>query len=360
MPYSPREYAEMYYYYGAAQGNAREAARMYQEQLIRRGGIQPQTYPDYRVFLRARNAYMEGRIPGTSRPEGVPRIGPDQIEEVLEEAQRDSATSTRAISRRTGLSHMSVHRILQAEGMHPYHVKKVQDLLPVDYPRRVAFCQDMINRCQADEDFFDNIMWTDESTFSRNGIFNMHNYHSWSFENPHAVRRHSFQHQFSVNLWTGVFNRQLIGPFELPTRVNGEAYLSFLQNNLPEMLEDVNLAVRRQMYFQCDGAPCHFARNVKEYLNEIFPRRWIGRGGPIAWPPRSPDLNPVDFFIWGYYKELVYKSEYSSIEQLRQKLNQAQMKIREKEDSFRRLKRNFIKRCRLCIANNGAQFEHLL
>lgn len=66
MPYSPREYAEMYYYYGAAQGNAREAARMYQEQLIRRGGIQPQTYPDYRVFLRVRNAYTEGRIPGTS------------------------------------------------------------------------------------------------------------------------------------------------------------------------------------------------------------------------------------------------------------------------------------------------------
>ncbi|CAK1598961.1 unnamed protein product [Parnassius mnemosyne] len=114
----------MYYCYGAARGSARAAARMYREQLIRRDGPQPEVYPDYRVYLRVQNAYMEGHIPGSSRPEGVPRIDPDQIEQILGELQRDPSTSTRAIGRRTGLSHMSVHRILQAEGVHPYHVKK--------------------------------------------------------------------------------------------------------------------------------------------------------------------------------------------------------------------------------------------
>lgn len=115
----------------------------------------------------------------------------------------------------------------------------------------------MINRCEIDEDFFDNIIWTDESNFTRSGIFNSHNYHSWSLENPHTIRRQNFQHQFSVNLWTGVFNRQLIGPIELPARLNGDTYLEFLQNNLHHIMEEVNLAVRRRIYFQCDGAPCH-------------------------------------------------------------------------------------------------------
>lgn len=126
MSYSPRDYAEMYYCYGAAQGNARAAARMYREQVLRGGGPQPEVYPDYRVILRVRNAYMEGRIPGTTQQEGVPRNDPDQVEEVLAEVQRDPSTSLREICSRTGLSHTSVHRILRAEGYHPYHVKKGQ------------------------------------------------------------------------------------------------------------------------------------------------------------------------------------------------------------------------------------------
>lgn len=91
MPYSPREYAEMYYCYGAAQGNARAAARMYREQVLRRGGPQPEVYPDYRVILRVRNAYMEGRIPGTTRQEGVPRNDPDRVEQVLGEVREKLA-----------------------------------------------------------------------------------------------------------------------------------------------------------------------------------------------------------------------------------------------------------------------------
>ena len=26
----------------------------------------------------------------------------------------------------------------------------------------------------------------------------------------------------------------------------------------------------------------------------------------LKWPPRSPDLTPCDFFLWGYVKGLVY------------------------------------------------------
>jgi len=34
--------------------------------------------------------------------------------------------------------------------------------------------------------------------------------------------------------------------------------------------------------------------------------RWTGRGGPVPWPPRLPNLNPLDFFFWGYSKNIVY------------------------------------------------------
>ena len=49
--------------------------------------------------------------------------------------------------------------------------------------------------------------------------------------------------------------------------------------------------------FQIDGAHVHWGLNVRAFLNATFPERWIGRDGPTPWPPRSPDINPLDFFV---------------------------------------------------------------
>jgi len=65
------------------------------------------------------------------------------------------------------------------------------------------------------------------------------------------------------------------------------------------------------MNFQHDGAPPHYTRQEREFLNESFPNRWLGRGGPIAWPPRPPDLTPMDY-LWGHMKTLVYKPKVNS------------------------------------------------
>ena len=43
-------------------------------------------------------------------------------------------------------------------------------------------------------------------------------------------------------------------------------------------------------------------------VSTVFPGRWIGRGGPIPWPARSPDLNPLHYFLWGYLMSLVFET----------------------------------------------------
>lgn len=53
-------------------------------------------------------------------------------------------------------------------------------------------------------------------------------------------------------------------------------------------------------------APVHNARIVTHYLNERFPNSWIGTNGPVNWPPRSPCLNPLDYFLWGLMKNRIY------------------------------------------------------
>jgi len=66
------------------------------------------------------------------------------------------------------------------------------------------------------------------------------------------------------------------------------------------------------MYFQHDGSPPRYTRHVRECLNESFSSRWLGRGGPLAWPPRSPDLTPLDYYLWGHMKTLVYETKVDS------------------------------------------------
>nr|CAI5831966.1 unnamed protein product [Callosobruchus analis] len=56
-----------------------------------------------------------------------------------------------------------------------------------------------------------------------------------------------------------------------------------------------------------DGATQHYHRDVRAYLDQNLSGQWIGRRGPIEFPPRSPDLTPLDFFLWGTVKDEVYK-----------------------------------------------------
>ena len=52
-----------------------------------------------------------------------------------------------------------------------------------------------------------------------------------------------------------------------------------------------------------------------------IPDRWIGGGTAndkhIPWPPKSPDLTPMDYFLWGYIKSKVYVRNYEKLDDLK-------------------------------------------
>ena len=76
------------------------------------------------------------------------------------------------------------------------------------------------------------------------------------------------------------------------------------------------------LIFMQDGAPPHFALTVRAWLDQHFSGRWLGRRGPHEWPPRSPDLTPCDFYLWGYTKEEVYKTKPRTLEDLEIRIQQ--------------------------------------
>ena len=144
-----------------------------------------------------------------------------------------------------------------------------------------------------------------EAQFTTDGITNTRNSHCWAQENPHKVTQCHFQQRFSVHVWCGVLSNTFIAPHVIKWRLTAPSYRNFLENKLPLYIEDVPLAPWGQMWLWHDRAPPHFAKEVTEFLNEHSEGRWTGRNGPVTWPAWSPNLNPLDFFLWGCMKSRV-------------------------------------------------------
>ena len=213
---------------------------------------------------------------------------------------------------------------------------------------------------QAHPELLGVILFTDEASFTRDGVNNSRNVHTWSQDNPHETTVTTFQSRFSVNVWCGVIGDRLIGPFVLENNLRGDTYEVFLRNEFPGLLEDIPLVVRSQMYFQHDGAPPHYSRIVREYLHASFPNRWIGRLGPVAWPPRSPDLTPLDYYIWGHMKTLVYETKVDCRAELRARIFAAAEQIRNHPNRIDSAIQSLLIRAENCLANGGGHFEQLL
>ena len=112
------------------------------------------------------------------------------------------------------------------------------------------------------------------------------------------------------------------------------------------------------MIWQQDGTPAHYSVAVREFLDEKF-STWIGRRGTIDWPPRSPDLTPCDFSLWGIIKDRVYAQNLGNVDQMKNRIVEEFAKLDHDTDLCRAICNSVLGRCKMCIETHGQQFEQL-
>lgn len=203
-------------------------------------------------------------------------------------------------------------------------------------------------------------MWTDECVFRSDGRINRRNEHHYAEENPHCRKTIHIQGYYSVNVWAGILDDMIIGPFIFPENqnINGEIYADFIENTLDDLLENVPLALST-IIFQQDGHPAHTSIVARTILNRKFPNRWIGKYSNFQeWPPRSPDLTPLDFFLWGYLKDQVYQTLPHNRDDLINRIQTASLQI--SPEMLRGVRESFVRRVALCEEHDGGYFEYLL
>ena len=67
------------------------------------------------------------------------------------------------------------------------------------------------------------------------------------------------------------------------------------------------------VWFQQEDATPHMADVPLSNLKQKFGNQIISLKTIFAWPPHSPELNPLDFFLWGCLKERVYTPKPETI-----------------------------------------------
>lgn len=287
------------------------------------------------------------------------------LEVLLEVVEPDSRSSTREIEHKTGTSRMTTWRLLKDEHYKAFHSCPVHALHPGDADRRLNFVAWLATEINRDPALLERILWTDESKFCNNDTPNRHNSIKWATDNPLANFKRGHQRIISINVWCGLIGPHLIGPYFFDGTLNGQRCLDFYQNDLPGLLQDVPLNVRQNMIFQQDGAPAHNARIVTSFLDTTFGNNWIGTRSPVVqWPARSPDLTPLDFYLWGALKDLVFggcgapRPAVQSQRELKARIVAGCYKLRNGHLSA--VTTGLINRAESCLLANGEQFEHLL
>ncbi|GFV77424.1 transposase [Trichonephila clavipes] len=195
-----------------------------------------------------------------------------------------------------------------------------------DHQARRRFVEWAQNEIAVVPDFHKRILFSDEAHFWLNGYVNKQNCRIWSEANPQVyVETPLHPEKLTVwcTLWTGGI---LLQKRRRPQRYN--------------------------------GATCHTARATIDLLKDTFGDRLISRFGPVNWPPRSCDLTPLDYFLWGYVKSLVYADKPQTLDHLEDNIRRVIADIR--QQMLEKVIENWTSRLDYIRASRGSPMPEII
>ena len=325
---------------------------------------------DYRIFYKINPKQVPGRwaferlikrfktTHGQTRPSAprgrVKSFNQEDIDRVKEFFKDDDTVSLRVASRALGLSVMTIWRILKIElKWRSYREREVQPLTDQHRFQRRSFCRKMK---EMGEQFPKQIIFSDEKWFSLVPHPNRQNTRIWAPFQPNRTNECRVQGATKVMAWVGVVGKKVLPVhwFEEKKGVNGETYLNMLKDKVWPAVKGI--ANRRNLYFQQDGATPHTTNQVMDFLNQKFQGRVISRKADFEWPPKSPDLNPLDYWFWGHCEAEVIRTKPTTLDQLKQEVEAFAETLT--GDVVEKSILNILKRIKYCASEKGGHFEH--
>lgn len=288
---------------------------------------------------------------------------PRKIDAVRNSVSRSPTKSLRRRSQELGISCESVWRNLVSDlHLYPYRIQIKHKLTQEDMQKRVRMCQWFCDQIDENPDFLNEVWFSDEAHFLLSGHVNSKNNIFWGEAPPdHCLQRPL--HSTKCTAWVAISKHGLIGPYwfeddnQQSVMVNSERYLEVLRKFWTALGRRQGIDKNVQ-WFQQDGATPHTSNVSLEWLQRRFGERLISRRCPVEWAPHSPDLNPPDFYLWGYLKDNVYQNNPRTIPELKTAIT-AKIRAIPVAECIRVID-NFARRVQVCLQRGGSHLEHVL
>lgn len=286
----------------------------------------------------------------------------DNISSAKDSVLSSPKRSVRHRSQALGVSKSSLHRILKRDlHMRPYKLQLCQKLTVPDQQKRLR----MAKWFEQHSAVLDRVWFSDEAHFWLTGHVNSQNAVHWGTEKPDEVLTAPL-HSEKVTVWMAMRRGGgVIGPFFFEDEngdvvtVNQERYVQQALVPFWEKLGEKVGADRREEWFQQDGATPHTAQKSLQWLKEKFDKRLISLKTDVEWSPNSPDLSPLDFFLWGYMKDRVYAHKPRSTHELKEAIRSEARQIPQQmiDNAVTHLE---TVRLPMVLRRKGSHLEHLL
>lgn len=262
----------------------------------------------------------------------------------------DPRISIRKIRSVVGHSYGVIRNLCRKDlKLKPYKPKRTFKLYKLDHRKRLEFVQFLKNRRLNVEDYF---ICSDEAYFYLHGGHNIQNERIWAIFQPNEIAEAPLNDD-KVMVWCAFSAKRVYGPYFFDETVKWTNYLDMLKNFF--WPKHARLEDSEKFYFQQDGASPHRKKEVQEWLKAKFGKRFIESH---QWPPRSPDLNPCDYSLWGTLKHRAYNPRPKNIEELRENIEREFRNF--KKTDLKPIFSNLKKRLELLEIQKGGHFEHLL
>ncbi|GFW79171.1 uncharacterized protein TNCV_2475781 [Trichonephila clavipes] len=209
-------------------------------------------------------------------------------------------------------------------------------------------------------DFHKRILFSDEAHFWLNGYVSKQNCRIWSEANPQVYVKTPL-HPENLTVWCALWVGGIIGPYFFKNdeghnvTVNGDRYRAMITNFF---IPELNHHDVQELWFQQDGVTCHTARATIDLLKDTFGDRLISCFGPVNWPPRTCDLTPLDYFLWGYVKSLVYADKPQTLDYLEDNICRVIADIR--PQMFEKVIENWTPRLDYIQASRGSPMPEVI
>ena len=266
-----------------------------QRDFRRKFNIEPPTAQSIR---RWHKTFQETGCLCKGKSSGRPRTSDENVEQIRESFVKSPQKSVRQASRELAIPPTTVWRVLRRRlRLKPYRIQLLQALHDGDMQKRIEFCTFVLDKCEEIEQFFYRIIFSDEATFHLNGKVNRHNVRIWGLENPRVVVEHE-RNSPKLNVFCAVSRKKVYGPFFFDgNTITGTSYLQMIKDWLFPLLQ----ADGDDFILQQDGAPPHWSLEVRKFLNNQLPQKWIGRCSAndatfCPWPGVRRILQYVIFF----------------------------------------------------------------